>query len=170
MTKSWREHRTYAQEQQVIELTKDHCQREIGEIIGLHRTSVHEIQRKYHLVLSFGARYHSSHFRYRVDDKLWGPIMEELYARQRLSIEEIGRRCHIGRRRVRSILVHCGFEIRTAGETNRGKTKTYKYRSEFRKCVCGVTIIKGDHLYCGYCRSRPNRLKRLTEAQDQLAA
>jgi hypothetical protein len=150
---AWK-HRTVAQEWQVVALTKDHPQRKIAQLTGLSTSVVLDIQRKYHLTLSFGRSISSAQFRDPWDEHTWGRVLEALYLEQRLSIEECARRCGVYRGTIKKRLVALGFPIRTAGEQNRG-TKRGSYSWSWSTCAnpsCNRGVRDPSETYCSQCR------------------
>lgn len=150
---SWR-HRTIAQEQEVIALSRHHPQRTIAKLTGLHQTTVLEIQRKYHLVLSFGQSVSSAGVRYAYDEVGWGRVIEYLYIDCHLPLREVARRCGVDIGTVRRRMDHLGIPCRSAGESNRGR-KRKPYRSKLARCArCGGGVRSAGEMLCATCRRR----------------
>lgn len=156
------QHRTVAQEMMVVSLTRSHCQREIAELTGLTKGVVLSIQRKYHLVLSFGRSTSSARFRYAYDEHIWGRLIELLYIDMRLPLDEVARRCDVSIDTVRRRMDHLGIPRRAVGESNRG-TKRGPYQAwliKLPRCQAGCGRgVKTDHPCCAVCRRRMRRAK-----------
>ncbi len=126
---AWK-HRTVKQEEAVIGLTNGHSQREIAALTGLTQTQVLHVQRKYHLVLSFGQSVSSAQFRYRWDPYVWGRVIELLYVTERLPLTEVADRCGVNVHTIRRRMDVLGIPRRTPGESNRGRRRAPYQRRE----------------------------------------
>lgn len=157
----WR-HRTVEQELQIVSLTRDHSQREIAQLVGVSPWTVHAVQRKYHLVLSFGRSHSSAHFRYRFDEHVWGRALEVLVFEMKLPLEEVADRCGVGVDTVRRRMEKLGFRRREPGEIQRGRPRgPYAAWEARRSCAtegCSVKPLDG-HDHCAACRRKPNRIR-----------
>lgn len=150
---------TYAQEMQVITLSRDHCQREIGEIVDISKVVVHSIQRKYHLVLAFGAGYHSSQVRHRYDAHLWRRILTELYVNQGLAMWEVAERCGLSRETIANRMKAVGVKRRNHRECVLCQRYGPGYK-DVRRCACGAAIQVNSDLHCAECKRVPSRRRR----------
>lgn len=154
---AWK-HRTPAQETAIIELTRDHCQREIAELVQVSKAVVIDVQRKYHLVLRFGRSSSSAQFRYRFDEYRWGRAIELLYWERRLPLEEVARRCGLDVGTVRRRMDRLGIARRTPAESNRGtKRGTYQaWLTKLPRCAagCGRGVGKEGERFCAACRRK----------------
>lgn len=148
------EHRTVAQEWQIVGLSGTHTQKEIAERVGVGVWTVHDVQRKYHIVQRFG-RQHVAKRRYAYDEHQWGLVLEELYVRQRLSMGEVAERTGLHCSTVRRRLVELGFHIRSAGEQAVGRRYARPRRTQLPECEtpgCATRVRKTGEVYCADCR------------------
>lgn len=153
-------HRTIAKEWEIVGLSGRHTQREIAALAGVSTWTVFDVQRKYHVVQRFG-RCHVAARRYAIDEHVWGPILEELYVRQRLPQAEVAARCGIGVDTVRRRLDALGFRIRTGGETNSGKRRrAYRWKEHLPVCAspgCTTRVAAEGEGHCARCRRSARR-------------
>lgn len=151
---AWK-HRTFAQEWEVVGLTNGHSQSEIAKLTGLTKGVVLEVQRKYHLTLSFGQSISSAQFRYRWDEQKWGRVIEALYIDERLSMRDVAKRCGVHVDTIRRRMAKLEIPVRAAGDRQRG-TKRAHYRSKLPRCAsgCGTGVKTPGEVYCAECRRR----------------
>lgn len=155
------QHRTVAQELQIVALSRDHPQRRIAELVGVSAWTVHDVQRKYHVVLRFGRSISSAQFRYAYDEHVWGRIIETLYHEQRLPLEEVARRCGVAVGTIRRRMDDLGLRRRTSGETRRGRARgPYRWSVELPQCEtdgCTTRVRVEDETRCARCRRSARR-------------
>jgi hypothetical protein len=154
-------HRTLAQELQIIGLSREHTQRAIAKIVGVSPWTVQDVQHKYHLTLSFGQSVSSAQFRYRYDEHKWGRMIELLYVTNRLSLHETARRCGVDIGTVRRRMDHLGIPRRSSSESQRG-SKRGRYNMDLPPCAsgCGTGVRTPGEEYCANCRRSACRRRR----------
>lgn len=152
---AWK-HRTVAQEEQIVALSRDHPQRKIAELVGVSPWTVHDVQRKYHVVLRFGRSISSARVRYAYDENVWGRVIELLYHEQRLPLEEVARRCGVHVDTIRRRMDDLGLRRRTSGESNRGTTRgPYNWARALPECAtpqCTTRVATDGEDRCARCR------------------
>lgn len=152
---AWK-HRTIAQEQQIVSLSGTHSQREIAKLFDISMTTVHVVQRKYHITHRFG-RHHAAQRRYAIDEHAWGRIIEALYTEQHLSLKETAERCGVHPSTLTRRMHKLGIPIRTVGDANRGKPRG-RYAAWLTKLPrCDADCGRGvrpPHTTCSICRRK----------------
>ena len=158
----WRGHtRTVATELAIVGLSGRHPQKEIAELVGCGVWTVHDVQRKYHIVQRFG-RQHAAARRYAYDEHAMGTVLEHLYVNLRLTQRQVAERMGLDIGTVRRRLEALGFRIRTHAESNRGHPhRRHDFSAHGPECAspnCTIRVLKPGETHCSRCRhSRARR-------------
>lgn len=153
------QHRTVAQEWEVVGLSKSHPIKRIAELTGLGPYVVFSIQRKYHLVSSFG-RQHAARHRYAYDEHAWGRVIETLYYGRNRSLEEVAASTGVHRDTIVRRMDDLGLPRKSASEARRGRKHSRRHRFDLPVCEtddCSTYVRTAGEKHCATCRRKPAR-------------
>lgn len=127
--KKWN-HRTTKQESQIIELSKDHSQKQIAKIVGVGTWTVHDVQKKSGVGPAFRRSADSARFRYAFNEHEFGEIVERLYFKEYMSLQEVAKTLGLNTQTTRRRMVKLGFRIRNLKESRSAREERKRYLSE----------------------------------------
>lgn len=160
-SKTLKEQRTVKDEYEIVRLSRDHSQKQISEIMGLSKTTVQGVQRKYHVTLSFGQTISSNAFRedHKWDKEKWADAIDFLYYERKLTLQATAELMGTTAATLRKRMDELGYEPRTTGQAQKGtKRTTYKWKA-WPKCDTSdcTTRVKSEYDHCFRCRLKIKR-------------
>lgn len=106
-----RKERTIAEELQIVGLSSTHTLTEIAEIVGVSRTTVNDVRRKYHVVARFG-RQHVATRRWAYDETEWAEKVNDMYYVKGMTITAIASQLGLNPNTVTRRMEHLGLRRR----------------------------------------------------------